>query len=71
MAVKLLYVLPLIRDHSYKLIITYTFSTLPFLLDFTHSVRRSNNPSVREKKAKRDKAIKKKEKYTSDLREKS
>jgi hypothetical protein len=38
------------------------------MLDFTHPVQRSDNPSVREKKAKRDKE---KEKYASGLREKS
>jgi hypothetical protein len=40
----------------------HTFSTLPLLLDFAHPVRRSDNPSVRGKKAKREKKTKKKRK---------
>jgi hypothetical protein len=47
---------------------SYTFSTLPLLLVFTHPIRRSDNSSVRGKKAKREKNDKEKEKYASDLR---
>jgi hypothetical protein len=53
------------RYNNFK--IRIFFSTLPLLFDFTHPIRRSENPSVRKKKAKRDKKNdKEKEKYTSD-----
>jgi hypothetical protein len=55
------------RYNNFKIHIL--FLLLPLLLDFTHPVRRSDNPSVREKRRKKTKSDKKKKKYASDLRE--
>jgi hypothetical protein len=33
----------------------YIFSTLPLMFDFTHPIRRSENPSVRKKRQKETK----------------
>jgi hypothetical protein len=57
---KILRIVSVSRYNTYPngtIIIKYIyFSTLPLLLDFMHPVRRSDNPSVIEKKkAKRDK----------------
>jgi hypothetical protein len=73
---KILRIVSVSRYNTYPngtIIIKYIyFSTLPLLLDFMHPVRRSDNPSVIEKKRRKEtKNDKGKEKYASDLREKS